>query len=140
VTQSGFESFEVTADYGIRAWAPDLSGLFCEAARGLWSLLVEPTGVQAVRAYPVAVQAADQELLLVAWLNELLYLHETEGMVGREADIHRLTATDLSATIQGEPFDPARHRIVGQVKAVTYHDLRVAPTAAGWEARVVVDV
>jgi len=140
VTETGFETFEVTADQGIHAWAPDLPGLFREAARGLWSLMFESAGVQAVRSVPVAVEAADRELLLVAWLNELLYLYEVDGLAGAEAQIDRLTDTGLLAAVRGETLDLSRHRVVGHVKAVTYHDLRVAPTPAGWEARIVVDV
>lgn len=140
MAESGFEIFEVTADQGIRAWAPDLPALFREAARGLWSLLIDPVGVRPTRTFPVTVEAPDRELLLVAWLNELLYLHEVESLAGADTQIERLTETALQATVRGETLDPARHRIVGHVKAVTYHDLRIAATPAGWEARVVVDV
>jgi SHS2 domain-containing protein len=140
VLESGFEIFEVTADQGIHAWAPDLPGLFRVTALGLWSLMVEPAGVGSVRSVPVTVEAPDRELLLVAWLNELLYLHEVEAIAGADVRIEALTETRLQATVQGETLDPSRHRVVGHVKAVTYHDLRVAATPGGWEARVVVDV
>jgi SHS2 domain-containing protein len=80
---------------------------------------------------------------MVDWLNELLYLFETQAMLvrsarvtlGREGEEHR-----LDARIQGEPFDSLRHPIKVTIKAVTNHALEVVETADGWRARVVIDV
>jgi protein archease len=138
--RSGFEIFEVTADQGIRAWGQDLPEVFTNAARGLWSLMVEPGTVRPRLAYPVRAEASDRETLLVAWLNELLYLYETQGVALAEFTITRLEAESLEATVTGEPLDRERHPPVGHVKAVTYHMLSLQHTVAGWEAQVVVDV
>jgi SHS2 domain-containing protein len=136
----GFEIFPMTADKGIRAWGRDLAELFMSAAHGLWSLMVEPGTVRRVWMLPVEVEAADRETLLVAWLNELLYLHEAKEFMMAACSIQSLADTALSAEVWGESVDPARHPMVGHVKAVTYHLLRVRPTARGWEGQVVVDV
>jgi SHS2 domain-containing protein len=140
VAECGFEVFETTADKGIRAWAPDLPGVFRAAALGLWSLMVAPEAVSAAEAFPVDVEGPDREILLVGWLNELLYLHEVESFAGADVTIRVLTDSRLLAEVRGERFDPARHQIVGHVKAVTYHGLRIQHGPEGWEARVVVDV
>ena len=137
---AAFEIFPVTADKGLRAWGRDIAELFVNAARGLWSLMVEPGSVRRERTIPIEVQAADRETLLVAWLNELVYLHEAEGFVMADCAIRTLTDTTLRAEVWGEPVDRARHPLVGHVKAVTYHLLQVKPTARGWEGQVVVDV
>ena len=139
-SDSGFEIFAVTADKGIRAWGPGLQEAFRQAARALWGLMVEPAAVGSRLTIPVAVEAADQETLLVAWLNELLYLYEAQGFIGQDCTISRLTETRLDAELTGETVDPARHVLVSHVKAVTYHQLHVGPTEKGWEAQVVVDV
>jgi protein archease len=136
----GFEIFPMTADQGIRAWGRDLAELFANAAGGLWSLMVEPGTVRRVRMLSVEVEAADRETLLVAWLNELLYLHEAEEFVMAACSIRHMADTALSAEVWGESVDRARHPMVGHVKAVTYHLLLVRPTAEGWEGQVVVDV
>jgi len=136
----GFEFFAVTADTGIRAWGPDLPAVFRQAARALWSLLVETTSVERRQTVGVSVEAGDRDALLVAWLNELLYLYETQGLVGAGCAIRSMTDTGLSAEVWGEAVDRARHTIVSHVKAVTYHQLHVGRTASGWEAQVVVDV
>lgn len=137
---AGFEIFAVTADKGIRAWGRDLPEVFVNAARGMWSLMVEPGTARAASVLPVKVEAGDRETLLVAWLNELLYLHEVEGFVAAEFAIKHLSGTALEAEVRGERVDRARHPLVGHVKAATYHLLRVQPAAGGWEAQVVVDV
>jgi SHS2 domain-containing protein len=140
VSASGFEIFEVTADKGIRAWASDLPGLFRAAALGLWSLMVAPEQVAAVEVLPVEVEAPDREMLLAGWLNELLYLHEVQYFAGADLTIRELTETRLRADVRGERLDTTRHQVVGHVKAVTYHGLRIQGGPGGWEARVVVDV
>lgn len=140
MSDSGFEIFAVTADKGIRAWAPDVPALYRAAALGLWSLMVDPAGVARAREEQVQVTGGDRETLLVAWLNELLYLHEVQGFAGADAAVHAVSDTALTASVWGETLDPGRHQMVGHVKAVTYHDLRIAQSPVGWEARVVVDV
>ena len=137
---AGFEIFGVTADKGIRAWGRDLPELFVNAAQGLWSLMVEAVAVRPRQMFPVRVEASDRETLLVAWLNELLYLHEVEEFVAAEHAITHLSDTALEAEVWGERVDRAQHLQVGHVKAATYHLLRVQSTEAGWEAQVVVDV
>jgi SHS2 domain-containing protein len=138
--QSGFETFAVTADKGIRAWGGELAVVFREAARGLWSLMVERAEVKPRQSIAVTVEAGDRESLLVAWLNELLYLYDAKRFVGWSCRISDLTDTRLDAAVVGETVDPTRHVILSHVKAVTYHQLRVASTESGWEATVVVDV
>ena len=113
---------------------------FRQAARALWSLMVDPATVRPGQTIPVTVEAADREVLLVAWLNELLYLYEVSGFIGQDCTVSCLTDTRLDAELAGETVDLRRHIIVSHVKAVTYHQLHVGPTAGGWEATVVVDV
>lgn len=137
---AGFEIFAVTADKGIRAWGRELPEVFVNAARGMWSLMVEAGTARADRKLPVRVEANDREALLVAWLNELLYLHEVEEFVAADFAIKHLSDTTLEADVWGERMDRSRHSLVGHVKAATYHLLRVRPREGGWEAQVVVDV
>ncbi len=137
---AGFEIFAVTADKGIRAWGRDLVEVYTCLARGMWSLMVEPGTAERKEMFPVTAEAGDRETLLVAWLNELLFLHEVEGFVAADFAIKRLTDTRLEAEVWGERVDRARHPLVGHVKAATYHLLHVRPADGGWEAQVIVDV
>ncbi len=74
--------------------------------------------------------------MLVNWLNEILYLQETQREIYQEFKIASLTDTELEATLQGAPSAPT----IKFIKAVTFHDLQVRQTEAGWEATIVVDV
>jgi SHS2 domain-containing protein len=102
--------------------------------------MVAAEGVVCREWIPVTATGGDRETLLVAWLNELLYLHEARGIVAGEFRIGQVEGTTLTALVGGEAADPSRHCFLGHVKAATYHGLSLCRTRDGWEARVVVDV
>jgi len=137
---AGYAIFDVTADKGIRAWGPNLAEAFRQAALGLWSLMVDPATVRPRREVSLTAEAGDREALLVAWLNELLYLYEAHGFVAADCAMRVDTEYALSAVVRGEDVNPDRHVPIGHVKAATYHLLRVAPGTRGWEVQAVVDV
>ncbi len=130
---AGFAVFDHTADVGLRAWGPDLSAAYAHAARGLFSLLVPLEVVRETLARDLAVTAADPESLLVAWLDELLFVFETERLIFARFDVTLPAPGSLAAVAHGEPFEPARHRGGVVVKAATYHQIEVV---AGPPARV----
>ena len=135
-----FESFEHTADIGLRVTAPNLSHLFADAGRGFFALMVDNLDdVRATRSISLELEAGDPEALMVDWLNELLFRFETESILLADFDV---TVRDhhLTATARGEPIDFARHDLHLAIKAVTYHNLRVEPTDNGWLAEVILDI
>jgi len=135
-----FSLFEHTADMGIRAEAPDLATLFAEAARGLSSILV--SDLQQIRPQVevhVSLSADRHDDLLHDWLAELLFIFDTRHLLLSEFDV-RLDGTNLDAVARGEPIDPQRHPLGMEIKAVTYHGLKLEPTHAGWMAEVIVDL
>ena len=135
-----YEVFEHTADLGLRARAPDLDGLFAEAGRGLFAMIVENLAdVRPERRVTVHVRGQDREYLLFDWLNELLFTFDSEHLVLSEFEV-RVNETGLTAEVKGEALDPARHRLDHEVKAITYHGLKVEQTADGWLAEVIVDI
>jgi SHS2 domain-containing protein len=135
-----YELFEHTADLGLRIRAADLDTLFAEAAACLFSAVVED--LASVRpAVEVTVELAgdDREFLLFDWLRELLMRHDADRFLfGRFAVTVR--PDGLTGTAWGEPLDAERHVLSHEVKAVTYHELRVEQTADGWLAEVIVDI
>jgi SHS2 domain-containing protein len=135
-----FELFEHTADLGLRVWAANLEELLVESARGLLSMLVaNPATVRPVNVKVIELRAAEPSYLLFDWLNELLYAFEAEKLLLAEFEL-RLEGDQLIATCRGEPMDAARHQMEHEVKAITYHGLRVEQTADGWEAELIVDI
>jgi len=135
-----YETFEHTADVGLRARAPDLEGLFEDAARALFSVIVvNLDAVRPVQEIAVRVEGCDHEDLLHDWLVELLYTFETRHLLFSDFEVE-LDAAGLTATARGEPVDPKRHELDAEVKAVTYHGLRVEQDGEGWLAEVIVDL
>jgi SHS2 domain-containing protein len=122
---AGFEVFDHTADVGVRAWGPDLPTAFGEAGRGLSNLLVPLQAVRETVEREVAVEASDLEALLVAWLDELVFVFETEQSVFARYAVTLPAGNQLTAIAYGEPFDPRRHRGGVVVKAATYHQIAI---------------
>jgi len=134
------EIFEHTADVGIRARAGSLEELFADAARGLFSLMVENlAAVRTVEEVTFQIPGEDVEELLHDWLAELLYTFFVRRFVLAEFAV-RFGPSELTATARGEPIDPSRHEIDVEVKAITWCGLKVQRQPDGWMAEVVVDV
>ncbi len=135
-----FRVLEHTADVGFEAFGRSREEAFANAARALMHLIVEPETLKERESAEIRVEGSTPPDLLVNWLSEILYLHETERLLFRDFEIHHLDEHSILATGRGEKFDPARHRIKLQVKAITYHQLGLEPTAEGWRAQVYVDL
>jgi SHS2 domain-containing protein len=136
------EIFEHTADIGLRIQAATLEELFSEAAAGLFSLIVENVDdVRQTAAVEIELprQGDAFDFLLFDWLNDLLYRFDTQRMLFAKFDVHFVNNL-LRATVFGERLDPARHRLEHEVKAITYHALKVAQETGGWIAEVIVDI
>lgn len=126
-----FEVIDHTADIGIAAYGADLKEAFANAAYALFSLMVDLKGVGDASCHEVEVTAEDRVELLVAWLNELIYLFEVENVLFKRFEIGELNETRLRASCYGEKIDPERHKIKIGVKAATYHMLKVEERDVG---------
>ena len=135
-----FEAFEHTADLGLRIRAATLDELFVEAARALFSTLVEDlAAVRQSERVAVTVGGADREYLLFDWLRELLCRFEMDHQLCSRFEV-KVRPDGLTATAWGEPIDRGRHELGHEVKAITYHGLTVEQTDSGWLAEVIVDI
>jgi SHS2 domain-containing protein len=140
----GFEfTDDVTSDLAFVARGRTLEDLFRAAAEALLAATVEDPE-RVARDELVCLELAEPalDLLLVRFLNELVYLRDAEGLLLHAGDvsISRGDEARLRASLAGEPIARGRHRLAGEVKAATAHQLRVAPTDEGWEAAVTLDV
>ena len=135
-----YETFDHTADLGLRIRAPDLNTLFAEAARALFATLVENLDtVVPNRQLELSISGSEREYLLFDWLKELLYRFEVEHLLLSRFSV-QVGADGLRATAWGELIDRRRHELAHEVKAITYHGLRVEETPDGWLAEVIVDI
>jgi SHS2 domain-containing protein len=137
--QGSYELIDHTADVGVRVSAASLEGLFEIAALAVTDVITEVQSIACRVERSFELQEDDIEALLVSWLQELLYVLDTEGVIFGRFQVS-LKGSCLRAVAWGEPFNPQRHTQKTEVKAVTYHNLQVVRRASGWQAEVIFDV
>ena len=135
-----FEILEHTADTGFRAWGSAPAELFENAALAMLSIAAETDRVDVREQITVETTGEDYESLLVNWLNEVVYLFDSDRFAPKEFHVEAIEPTRLRAKVGGEPRDPQRHPWKLIVKAVTYHKLEVAQRNGHWEAQVYLDI
>ncbi len=118
-----FELIDHTADVGIVAYGTNVKEAFANAARGMFSIITELDEIAEAEYRDIELTAPDQESLLVEWLNELIYLFDTENILFKRFDITQLSDTQLKARAYGEKV--AKHKLKTGIKATTYHMLKV---------------
>ena len=131
---------EHTADMGIEASGETLEELFAQAAYGLLEIIAGNLEALCREEKIVTVEGEDSEELLVNWLNEILYLFEIKRFFPLDFEIEEVRGKRVLARVRGEAFDPQRHPVEREVKAVTYHQLLVEKTNGLWHARIYVDL
>jgi SHS2 domain-containing protein len=131
-----FEEIDHTADRAFRVAGRDMAALLENAAHAMRAL----AGPRPAAAPPVTreveVEGVDRESLLVNWLNEILYLEQSHLLTCEQFRIDELEDYRLHARVETRKCD----RSYTQIKAVTFHNLKIRETPAGLEAVVVVDV
>lgn len=131
----GFREIQHTADWAIRVWAGDLPSLFSEAARGMNSLAGAEIGPGKRLRRRIDLIEADAEGLLVAFLSDLVYAQEQENMGFDEFHL-QVSSTQLWGLMEGATLQS----LTKPIKAVTYHNLKIARTPRGCQVELVFDV
>ena len=152
----GHETFEHTADIGIRAWGKDLPEIFEEAAKALSSVLVDLKTVNAHQKLKLELSAESEEELFFKWLKELLFISETKHIFLSEFKIlnffslpfplHQNGGEDkgegveLIAEASGEAVDSKKHVLGREVKAITRHQFKLVREPTRYLAEVILDI
>ena len=135
-----WELFSHDADIGVRGFGRTMAEAFGNAALAMIAAIVDPAELRACETVEIACEAPDTELLLVDWLNAVVFEMATRGLIFAEFDV-RIEDGRLAAKARGEPLDPERHAPAVEVKGATYTALGVARRACdGWVAQCVIDV
>lgn len=141
--QPGFETFDHTADMGIRVFAPTMAGLVQPATQGLYSLIGELTLLESGDKGPIAFtpgEKSDPACLLRDYLDKLLYEFECHHRVAASIIVHEFTDERLVVDVHWRLVDHERSIYYREVKAITYHDLAIREIPGGYEATVIVDI
>jgi tRNA nucleotidyltransferase (CCA-adding enzyme) len=135
-----WEHFPHGADVGIRGIGPTKAEAFRQAATALTAVITDPASVAPVSSVAIECEAPDDEILLLDWLNALIYEMSANHLVFGSFKV-LIEDHHLGGVASGETIDALRHEPVIEVKGATCTGLSVARNAAGeWEAQCVVDV
>ncbi len=135
-----WELFPHGADVGLRGFGHTPEDAFAGAARALTAAVTDPATVRPLLEVTIACRAPNLELLLVDWLNALVYEMATRRMLFSDFSV-RIRGDRLEVLARGEPVDVGRHAPAAEAKGATLTALRVARNADGrWIAQCVVDV
>jgi len=129
-----------TADLGVKIKGTSLIDLFENAGRTLLHLMFRIRLTEQADFTKISISGNDLADLMVRWLTEILYLFAGENLVVTGINIDSLSPAVLKATLRTSPFDPKSHKIIREIKAVTYHQIAVTDENGIWTARVIFDI
>ncbi|WP_456481886.1 archease [Methanopyrus sp.] len=139
-----WEEIEHTADAAFRVWADTPEDLLVEAAKALFDLITDLDAVEPREEVEIEAEGEDLVELLHDWLEEIHFRHEVDGMLFSDFEVRELKEDEdgwkVRGVARGEPYDPDRHPFHTEVKAVTYHNMRVERENGRWVAEYVVDL
>ena len=135
-----FEFIDHSGDLGILVFGKSRPELFQHAAEAFFQVLTEPRKVRKKLTRKISLKANGEEELLVSWLNEFIYLFDTQGLLFSQFQIVALDDRSMEALAQGEPYEEGRHPIKRMIKGTTYHQLRIHEEGGIWKAQVIFDL
>ena len=129
-----------TADFGIHVSGTHSKDLFANAAEALFDVITEIDSLTGHDSCHIEVFGDDWSDLMINWLREILYLWNGKERLVKSADITSLSENTLSAQVVFDSYDPDRHAIKTEIKAVTYHQIQVKHTPSGCTAQIIFDI
>ena len=135
-----YKVLDHTADIGLIIYGQDLKGLFENAGKAFFHLITDLRKVRRRVEKRVRIGKESLDRLMVDWLSELLYLHDVDHLLLKEFKVESVGEDGLKAVVEGEPFQAGFHVIKTEVKAVTYHQIRVLKEDGNWRAQVILDL
>ncbi len=140
MTEPGYRILDHPSDAGIEARGKNLKEAFEFAARGMMSIIVDPESVGAKERKSMKATGTDPENLLVRWLSDILFQYDGNGFLVSDVEVREISANALTADLRGESLNPGKHKLRTDIKAVTYHQLKVEMTGEGCLVRVFFDL
>lgn len=136
-----FRFIDHTGDLGVEIYGDSLPALFRNAGEAFTEIVSDGKSIRPHNSMSISLRADRIEDLLVHWLNEFIFLFDTEGLLFAVFDIASIDERHIEATVKGEQYDQDRHPIKTIVKSATYHQLQAGVLEDGtWKARVIFDL
>lgn len=140
MNKTGWRHFEHKADAGIEGRGPDMETAFAQAGLALIAVIADPDSVHPRSTHHIVCNSEDPELLFFDFINEIIFLITSEGMLFSQIDV-KITGPELNAQLKGEPINPDRHDPAVEIKGASFNELRVEHKNNNlWVARCIVDV
>ena len=136
----GYKRVDTTADIALEIWGKDYRELVEEAIKGLIEIMFDVGKVEEKEEFPVVVTGFDREDVLIAALNEVVFLVDARKMVFKRVEVHEASDTEVRFTLFGERYDPQRHEIKEEIKAATFHNVEIVEENNQLKTRIVFDV
>lgn len=133
-----YELIEHTADVGVKAYGKTVAEAFEHAAEAMFDIITDKSKIKPVGQYEIQLDAPDLEQLLVDWLSQLLFLNGAKNLVFGKFHVI-IEGIHLFAQVYGEEYDHSKHKMGVEIKAVTYHMLKVH-TGTPFFAQVLFDI
>ncbi len=134
-----FETLDMSGDVGLKVRGSSLEELFANAASGMSGLITDMRDITSTEERESSLKSDSLEDLLILWLNELIFLFERDGFIGKSFTLN-LQGNTLTAKISGGIFNPESNERGLLLKAATYHRLSLKKMQSLWEAVVVFDI
>jgi SHS2 domain-containing protein len=129
-----------TGDLGIEIFGAGPAELFENAAEAFTEVITDAASVRVRESRNIVLEGDGMEDLLVRWLNELIFLFDTGGLLFSAYEIFSVDGRRLEASVHGEVYDEGRHCIKTTVKQATYHNLEIVRKHGRWETTVILDL
>ncbi|MEN4016911.1 MAG: archease [Methanobacterium sp.] len=137
-----FEFFDVTADAGFKSYGSTLEEAFENAALAMFEVMTDTGSIKPEIKKEIVVESEDEYALLYDWLSEFLVILDSEFLVFSKFDVKIEKNSEgyiLRGTAWGEEFDPKKHESRAEVKAVTYHLMKIKKNN-GYMVQVIIDI
>jgi SHS2 domain-containing protein len=135
-----YKTLDHTADIGIEVWGKTKKKALANTVEAMFDLLVDSNNVSEVQIKQLTITGADIDDMLINLLREALYIFHSQAWLCKKCEILELNKQKIVARFSGEPYDVKKHQLKMEIKAVTYHTLKIERVDKGWRARVIFDV
>lgn len=129
-----------SSDLLIKVFGGTQADLFANSAFALFDLITDIGKVEIRERLSLEVEGVNRDDLMVNWMRELLYLYQGSGYLLREFLVHEARDNYVRGEVCGEKFDPDRHEIQRDIRAVAYHQSRMDKTGDQWTAQVIFEL
>ncbi len=132
----GYKIIKNSPELIVKVVGKTKSELLTKSGFAIFDLMTDLEKVQIQERLPLEVEGIDDDDLMVNWMRELLYLYQGSGYLLKEFEVHETREFYVRAEGRGEKYDPDRHEIQREIRAVVYHQCRIGKTGDQWTAQV----